>query len=786
MAGGGSRVGPYAAAVAPDRAALLDRSDLRGRAWCEAYSDAVDEWLRALLADASDGRELPVALVAVGGYGRRELSPGSDLDLLLVHPRRFDAAPIADRIWYPVWDAGLHLGHKVATVAQVLALAKGDLDTATSLLSARTVAGDPALADAVLDGGRSLWRSGARGWLDALRRRVEERHLGAADVAFAMEPDLKDGRGGMRDVHSLWWAEEAPPTGDPLLTPRDRAELQDAYDVLLAARVELQRGQATARPSNVLTVADRERVAAGTGRGGGDDLAAEIARAGRVIAWTSDDTWRRAARLLTRRGRTRATARVLRPGIEERDGEVHVDDAVAGGPGAALVVAAVAAAHDLPLSRDALDRLAERSAPIDTWTPARRDDLLALLLAGRPAVAAIEALDRFGLWAGHVLPEWQGVRARPQHRPHHRFTVDRHILETVASAATQPLEGTRRDLLVLAALLHDLGKGTDADDHVEAGTTVARAVLARLGLPDDDVDIVVGLVRHHLLLLDLATRRDLDDPVTLQVAAEAVGDGERLDLLAALSRADAEATGPAAWTPWRAELLAGLVHRVAHLLATGSPPPLDDSDGEQLLAALQRGEPAVEVGGDAITVVTDDRPGVFSRVAGVLALHGLEVRSAAALSSDTGLAASRFRVVDPLRDEPPWPRVRADVQLALAGRLALHARLAERDRTYRRRRRGGTPPPTRVEFDDAASATSTVLDVFTADREGVLHRVTAALAELDLDIRSARVQTVGHEVVDAFYIRDRLGGKVEDPALRAEIVLAVTHALGDDRSSPPG
>jgi [protein-PII] uridylyltransferase len=761
--------------VGLDRRDLLSGSGRQGAAWCAAHVERVDAWLREVFAEATEGRDGGAALVAIGGYGRGDLCPQSDLDLLLVHDRRYPAEALAPRIWYPIWDAGFHLGHKVATVKQSLALAREDLDTATSLLTCRAIAGDAGLAEEVAERAAAQWLDRRRHGLAQLAERVALRHRSVGDVAFAMEPELKEGRGGLRDVHSLWWAERA----GPVFVDDDADLVGAAYERLLAVRVELH--LRAGRATNTVTLAEREEIAGALGYAGGDALMAGIAEAGRSIGWRSDDLWRRVLRSLsagTRRGAPSAAAPRM-GAFAVRDGEVHVaDPSAASQPGAVLEAAVTATTAGAALSREVLRALAVEGRPISEWTEPLRARLVELLRSGRVLIPIVEALDQVGVWSGHVLPEWAAVRSLPQHNPFHRFTVDRHLLEAVANAGA--LAGTveRPDLLVLAALLHDLGKGRSGD-HTAAGVAIAGDLLVRLGLPSEDVATVVLLVRHHLLLADVATRRDLDDPATLRLVARAVGDVERLHLLAALTRADAEATGPAAWTPWRAELVDRLVTHVEHHLLGGeAPPAAGGTDRAALLDLLARGETRIDGAGDTITVVTDDRPGVFSRVAGVLALHGLEVLAATALSDDRGRAASRFTVTDPMRGEPPWDKVERDVARAVRGELAIRARLAERAERYRRPSvRAGATGPATVTFDDGASSSSTVVDVYTADAAGVLYRITAALAELDLDIRSARVQTVGADVVDAFYLRDREGGRIDDPQRRQEIALAITHAL---------
>ncbi len=755
---------------------LQDRSTV-GRAWCAVYTAAVDEWLAGVVAEAG-GSMAPagVALAAVGGYGRGELSPCSDIDVILLHDPATDVAELAERIWYPIWDEGLKLGHSVRTVKQALSLADDDLDTATSLLTVRHLAGDPALTEQLAEAALAQWRRRSKRWLSTLGESVDARHSRAGEVAFLLEPDLKEGWGGLRDVHAITWATAA----QRVLFGPDDAAVAEAYGTLLDARVELHR--VTERPSDVLTLQDQDAVAAALGEGDADDLMRALAGAARTIAWTSDDVWHRiASSLRGPLGRIARRDRDVAPGVVLRDGEVQLAPGAdpSADPFLALRAAAAAARHGTTIERGALERLGTESGPPpEPWPAEGRAALVDLLLAGPPAVRVIEALDQRGLWTT-ALPEWEHTRSLPQRNAYHRFTVDRHLVEAAVGAAA--LAGTveRPDLLVVGTLLHDIGKGLPGD-HTAAGCTVMRTMAERMGFDDDEVDVLISLVRHHLLLPDVATRRDLDDPGTIEQVADAVGDVGTLRLLAALTEAESIATGSAAWGPWKATLVRGLVDRVASVLGGSRPDEVvtDEfpSPGHLELMAAQR--QVLDGRDDLLTVVTSDRPGVFATVAGVLALHGLAVVEAAAYSDDAGMALARFRVEPSFGPVIPWDRILDDLDKAFAGRLALQARLDDKARAYAPRRPvAATPARTAVTFDDDVSAAATVIDVAAPDSVGLLHRVTRALADLDLDIRSARVTTLGPQAVDSFYVRGRDGSKLTDPDHLGEIERALLHAI---------
>jgi [protein-PII] uridylyltransferase len=759
--------------IATARAQLAADDTLAGRALCAAWTAEVDAWLGELVAAAVEGRDpAGVALVAVGGYGRAELSLQSDIDVLLLHAGRRDIGELADRIWYPIWDAGLKLGHAVRTVKEALALAADDLDTATGLLQVRHLAGDRRLTDDLARKAELGWRKRSKRWLGTMARRVRERHARAGEVAFLLEPDLKEGRGGLRDVHALGWAQAAR----SILWETDQAALDEAYGTLLDVRVELHRR--TGRPGDRLLLQDQDAVADALGHAEADALMRAVAHAARTIAWTSDDAWARIESSLVGPLARARRPRDLGGGLRLRDGEVAVADDVDLGAdgGLALRAAAVAAAHGTQLERHTLARLAaEAPAPPAPWPAATRAALVDLLLAGPPAVVLLEALDQQGVWERYV-PEWPSVRSRPQRNAYHRYTVDRHLWEAAVGAGALAGRVRRPDLLVLAGLFHDIGKG-EAGNHTDNGVRLLGAIAPRMGLDEHDAAVLVALCRHHLLLPDVATRRDIDDPATVDGVAAAVGDREVLELLAALTEADSLATGPAAWSNWKAGLVRALVTRVDHVLGGGRAHEVaEEFPTAEQRALLEGGRQVVVADGDRLTVVTPDRHGLFSRVAGVLSLHGLDVLDAA-VATEGGWALEVFRVESSFGPTFSWDRVLADIDLALAGRLAVRARLADRIRTYGARHpRQFAGVETEVRADLDASTDTTVVEVHAADGLGVLYRITSALADLDLDIVGAKVQTLGPQVVDSFFLRGP-EGKVTDPEVLAEIERALLHAL---------
>jgi [protein-PII] uridylyltransferase len=765
------------------REALIADPSVTGRAFAEALRDLVDGWLSELFALAvaatrkgADG----MALVAVGGYGRGDLCPGSDIDVLLLHSSRRDVAEVAEQLWYPVWDAGIQLGHSVRTLKEALAFASDDLDTATALLSARTIAGDAGLAGELSEKALAQWRKRGRHYVSAVVRGVVARQATSGEVAYLLEPDLKEGRGGLRDVHALGWAERARPVHDE----GDVDRLAQAYDTLLAVRVELHR--LTGRRGDTLALQYQDGVAEALGDADADVLMGRIAAAARAIAWTADEAWDQVGSWLEGPGGASGRERELSPGVRLSDGMVHVglDASVDNDPTVALRAAAGAARHRTRIDRPSLRRLAAARPPMpDVWPPEMLAAWTDLLLAGHDALPVIEALDQVRVWE-RLVPEWGVVRNRPQRNAYHRFTVDRHLLETVANAASWRDRVSRPDLLVTGALLHDLGKGRPGD-HTEVGVALAAVVGPRMGFGPDDVRVLQAMVEHHLLLPDVATRRDLSDPTTAERVAEAVGSVLVLELLWALCEADSLATGSSAWGPWKAELVAELVTRARAVLEGAPlPEPRAAFPTAQQAALMDAGERAVTVDGDTLTVVAPDRPGLFSRVAGVLALHGLDVVAADAVSRGD-IALEQFKVA-PAGVGPRgfgddwtqrWPKVAGDVERAVDGRLAVHARVAERARVYKPKLAMPGQAPPQVAIDNGASSLATVVEVSAPDSVGLLYRLTRALADLDLDLSTAKVQTLGAVVVDAFYVVDGRGEKITDAEHLREIERAVLHAV---------
>jgi [protein-PII] uridylyltransferase len=806
-----------------------------------------------------------VAVVAVGGYGRGEVSPHSDVDLLvLVDDRRRPGPEDLRGLLYPLWDAGFQVGHAVCSPKEAIERARGDLEAATSLLEARLVAGPVGLMYE-MTGRRRRWleRDGRR----LARRLLEvtaERHLRVERAGWVLAPDLKQDVGGLRDLHAVGWL--AAVAGWP--RPAGRPELVRAGELLLAVREALH-GQ-TRRKTDRVRADLQPAVAKVLGlddQDGVDQLMAAVHTAARTVEYLAAVETRTLAERLLGGPRRSGLVRHLDPaGIRLEDGLLVADPidtghtptppaghastppAARGAPSGrvaqgriegtppstdppadpeaevllAMRLLAARARTGRQIARPTLAWLEETfdRAPLECWSEPLRAAFLTVL-RGPEAVGAGELLDHVGGWTV-LLPEWASIRGRVQHDPWHRYTVDGHAFACAAEASRRLEQDERAartaeaagdlDALYLAAIFHDIGKGS-GEDHSVAGELLTRRALARMGLGADELEEVAVLVRHHLLLVETATRRDLDDPSVVEGVAAALGSPRRLRLLHLLTVADGLATGPAAWNDWKGTLVADLASRVLHVLERGTAPGPGDPEAlarkieaarpalagraAALLATLPGSYPSavdadelaeelelladppgpggvryrVDPSGDGhglVTVCAADRPGTLARTTGVLALHRVSVLRAHAWSTSAGLALQRFAVQAPATLR--WERLGADLDAAWAGRLAVEARLERKARDYR--------PPSPVEPDVRVlrdeSAHSTVVEVRAADALGLLHAIAAALGDLDLDVRVAKIDTLGDRVVDTFYVRSPWGAKLSDDQA-AELELAVRY-----------
>lgn len=773
-----------------------------GPAWCAAWTATVDRVLAGKLADDAAG----VAVLALGSYGRRELCPASDIDLVVLHDGvaadRLDA--LVGALCYPLWDAGLEVGHAVWTPEEVVDAADADTATATSLLSRRVVAGDRRLAGDV-DARLQRWlRDAGTRLLTALAAAA------GAGPAGRLEPDLKTDPGGLRSLHRLDWAamcllgdsDLGALAGARYLMAGAHATLVDSAATLLGARCALH--QAEGRAGDRLRIDLHDDVAARLGLADGDVLLRRVGLAMRTIAHAHDRAWPRLQRGVGAGARAQVTP--VDDGVRLVDGLVEPDadrDPVAE-PSLGLRAVAAAAARGTRLSGASAewlrDRLDGQAVP---WDLASRRALLAVLRAGPHAPAALADADDAGVLSA-MLPGWSRVRGRPQRNPFHVYDLDTHLAETVhwlARVAGGELDDAhaacwRRledpDALWLGAWLHDCGKAWPGD-HSEVGADVATGWVRHMGFGAHRADRVAALARHHLLLADTATRRDLDDPCEIGRVATAVADAETLDALWLLSLADARASGPTTHSPWKDALLATVHRRVRarlqddavtpgrpeetaakarHAALTGNAglePLLTGMPQRYLVAAstrqvlahaelvAARGDALLacawregEVPGTAVlSVVADDRTGLLADCAGVLAGFGLDLLDARAVTRDDGLAVDWFTVTG--GDEAAYQGAADALREAGAGRGDVAGLVAARER-----RRDARLPREAVLADHAVvlddDGEQVRIEVTAPNTPGLAYRLTRAAADAGWSIAGLKAESLGAQARVAFFL----------------------------------
>jgi [protein-PII] uridylyltransferase len=723
-----------------------------------------------------------VALAAVGGYGRGELSPGSDLDILFIHSGRVNETELGglvNSVLYPLWDKSFKVDHSVRTRAQTRESASADLKVALGLLDIRLICGDADLVAAVQHDALDDWRSNSRQRLPQLRLSLGERHSRAGDLAYLLEPDLKEARGGLRDINAL----RAISISGAVTVSLEH--ISAAESVLMSAREVLH--TVTGRDKDRLLFQEQDKVAEVLKYADADALMSDIAQAARSVDYLLESTWHR----LDHRGKDGLGRFLKKPrttqvaqGISIAHQEVLIDEGfdLAKDPVIGLRAAAVAAQAGLPVSPITLQKLAQSYSDgagklPNPWPRTARENLIALIGAGNPLVRIWESLDQEEILF-HWLPEWRAVRSLPQRNALHRHTVDRHMVETAVYAAALTRSVHRPDLLLFAALFHDIGKGTQ-DDHSDRGEILIEPLARRVGFDESDIKTLKLLVKHHLLLSATATRRDLDDPATISSVTAVIPDLQTLELLHALSIADGQATGRAAWSDWKESLLGDLVRRVTSALTDNtiaSQPEFTDeqlvlADSGELLVTIEPRDPDF-----AIEIIAPDQTGLLSIVAGVLNLARFDVRSAR--TQTIGASAIMKWIVSPSQfaTVADAETIKEAISQALIDASDLKERITRRIADYANIPSIPVPSPIVETFMDAATD-ATIVEVRSHDRPALLFGIGDVITKSQVDIRSAIVTTLGAEAIDTLYVTEIGGGalsadRAHDLAARLTAALA--------------
>jgi [protein-PII] uridylyltransferase len=727
------------------------------------------------LASGADSKD--VAIAAVGSFGRGELSPGSDLDIVILHSGSYSAAKlteIVNSILYPLWDKKIKVDHSVRTRQEVRAALDEDLKVAMGLLDIRLICGDSDIVTDIQSMALDAWRDGADKYLPMLETTLEERYQRNGELAYLLEPDLKESRGGLRDITAL----RAMNLSGAVRLPMER--ISQAESLLSTVREALH--IASGRDKDKLLFTEQDKVAASLNYGDADLLMSDVAQSARAVDYLMQMAWHQyhhrvrggIARLFARKNSSE-----IAPGIKVVNKEVVIDPEfdIDSDPVIGLRAAATAAQLGLRLSFDALRIYADaldsgRGALPQPWPREAREYLIALIGAGPAMVEIFEALDQEEI-IFHWIPEWRAVRSLPQRNVLHRHTVDRHMVETAVAAAALTREVHRPDLLLFTSLFHDIGKGTE-EDHSLRGEELIKPLASRIGFNDRDIATISLLIRHHLLLSATATRRDLDDPATIASVVESITDVGNLELLHALSIADGEATGRAAWSDWKASLVAELVRKTKLALTDNTVVPQPELTPTQIQRATAgRLDVTIDDRGNvyAIEIISPDRTGLLSIIAGVLNLLRLDVRSARTKTVDAVAVMEWIVVPDPNAPDLSRDDLHREIVKGLDAQEKLAERIAARIEAYSLMPSIPVPPPVVETFLDAATD-ATVIEVRSHDRPALLFSIGDTVRKCNIDIKSAIVTTLGAEAIDTLYVTEVGGG-----ALTAERAAEVTSRI---------
>ena len=722
-----------------------------------------------------------LALAAVGGYGRGELSPGSDLDILILHQEQFSQEILSEfvnNLLYPLWDRK-SVDHSVRTRAQTRDAAESDLKVALGLLDIRLVCGDADLVALVQADNLENWHKNARNRLTELKESLSSRHERSGELAYLLEPDVKEARGGLRDINAL----RAISLSGIVRVPLERISWAESKlnDIREALHVT------SGRNKDRLLFQEQDAVAAKLKYRDADALMSDVARAARSVDYLLEFTWHQIEQKgkdgfgrFLRKPRTDAVAQNLSVSQREIVIDPHTD--FAADPLIGLRAAATAAQLGLPISLDSYTSLSnaleENKAVLpNPWPREAREYLISLIGAGEAMIAIFEALDQEEI-IFHWIPEWLPLRSLPQRNVLHRHTVDRHMVETAVSAAALTRKVHRPDLLLFCALFHDIGKGSE-EDHSLRGERLIAPLAKRVGFPEEDVAIIKLLVKHHLLLSATATRRDLDDPATIQAIVDVIPDLNTLELLHALSIADGEATGSGAWSDWKATLVADLVARVKKAMTGSSTVAKQPVINAQQLSLAQTGILHVNLekreNGYSIEIISPDKTGLLSLVAGVLNTSRLDVRSARTKTHGNSAVMKWIVTPEPYAPEVTAEYLRAEIERAFNDATHIEEKLIARAEAYAAIPAIPVPDPVVEIFNDGATE-ATIIEVRSHDRPGLLFRIGAGITQSKIDIRSAIVTTLGAEAIDTLYVTEISGGplstaRADEVASRLRLLL---------------
>lgn len=833
------------------------------------HSRIIDEYFREGFESSSTGPRLdiirnPYAIIALGGYGRQEQSLHSDIDLLFLFEKKVPdiAEDLIREIVYPLWDLGFEVGYATRSLKESIAAGRQDFEVLTSYLDARFICGVSLLYTRLLEQLRNrIFKPQAGKIVDWLIQRNLIRHQRFGDSAYLLEPNLKEGQGGLRDYHTIFWAAKIKFGFQQL---RDfeyegyfsHSEFQEFHDALhFIWNVRNQLHRLTGRKCDQLYLNHQLKLAQALGyaadgqRKPVERFLGELHRHMETVKqqhllFLHDLKINKAGKP----GR-KPTKKTSLTGLLIDGGTIDFasSEQIVRRPLLLLEIFAESGRLKVPLSADARRLVREFAHLVDSalWmVPDALKTFERILSRPDPEFNGLDIMLQTGLLS-RIIPEFAGIVNRIQYNEYHIYPVGRHALKTLQEVKTFGIhDAPQNDLLFFevfheiasrrrlywAALLHDIGKGAGSGRHAEKGAAMVRNLLGRMNLRGKDIKLISSLVENHLLLIKTATRRNLNDEETAVACAHRVGNADMLKMLYLLTVADSRATGPKAWNSWTAVLLQDLFFKTLRVLESGELASRRarhavNRKKEQVLAACTSPEartraqqelammspryllyaPAgrihdhlelyhrlgqrdfvwdIRKGDDAgtrrVTICAQDRPGLFSKIAGVLTISGVDILDAQIFTWRNNIALDVFEVRPPpdrIFEQERWGRAEKHLARALAGEVDIAAHIETRATASHPRRIHIDPEPHRVEVDNTSSSFFTIVEVFTYDFPGLLFRVTDALFRSGLDIWVAKIATKIDQVVDVFYVRDFDGQKVEDAREVAALKAAVLSVL---------
>ncbi|MBI5236106.1 MAG: [protein-PII] uridylyltransferase [Deltaproteobacteria bacterium] len=839
---------------------------------CAAYAGAIDAVLCTLYsvmsqsAGAATDRSQPIALAALGGYGRSELNFRSDIDLMLVHAGKLTPRleKLTQDMLYVLWDTGLDMAFSIRSVEECIALSKEDLKTKTSLLDSRLLMGDETLFNELNVAVREKLFSekGIEAFIKDKAEETAQRHARYGESVYILEPNIKEGEGGLRDFHAALWAVKAKHGGNAnavkgLISDKDEALLRESFDFLLWVRNELHLG--SSRKTDQLTFDHQERIAAILGfKQTEAALAVEsfmhrYYKSASNISHYSCLVFSRCAAREEKKGFFNFRKKTLIDDVFEiSEGALKIADkeAFSGSTDASIVFKAFARAQErgVAIDQSAVDVMMEYASKSGERLRSSRaaDRLFLDLLKNAGAYKTLSEMHRLRILERYI-PEFAEVSCRVQHDLYHVYTVDAHTLFAIREIerlkgeyksqfhllATIFEELKKPELLLLAVLFHDIGKGR-GKGHAQRGADMTEGICARMGLTDEDSGIVRLLVREHLILADLAQYRDIHDEKLVMEFAQKVGDVERLNMLYLLTFADVRAVGPEVWSQWKGALFQELYFKALTVLERGTFEP---EDVEARVGAIRKGvvdrlslmglsdaivddyfdllpkryflttSPAfiaahIELYGGfgaasfilkvrqdearaytELIILTHDTHGLFSMITGVIAANGGDILGAQINTMKNGVALDVLQVVsrsgELITDAGKLKKIESDLYDVITGRVKV-AVLAGKRHVSILDKKAKPRVPTRIEIDNEVSDAYTVIDIHTQNRIGLLYDITSAASLIGLYIYIAKINTKGDEAADIFYVKDIFGQKIYYKEKLKEIVDSLFKAITEN------